>query len=284
MIKADLNPIFIIGSARSGTTMLGDILSKHPDIAYWVEPKYIWNYRNPNLNNDIRNESEATEPVIKFIQKTFLKHQIIKGKNRFMEKTPSNCFKIPFIDKVYPNALYINIIRDGRDVCLSAYKKWTEKHEKSAYLRRLNIKEYPLIDLPNYFFDFLIQFCENFLPQKNSRKWGPITPNIITYRNKSIIEACAFQWRESVEVSINNLNNLNKERVFNIKYEEFIKEPQVILSKIFHFASLNYSPEVISFAKDNINKLNYEKWKKHKELISRVNYILEPTLIKLDYI
>jgi hypothetical protein len=36
------NPIFIIGTARSGTTLLVRLLGSHPDIANWSEANVIW--------------------------------------------------------------------------------------------------------------------------------------------------------------------------------------------------------------------------------------------------
>ena len=35
-------PVVILGAARSGTTLLGELLSRVPEVAYWVEPKSLW--------------------------------------------------------------------------------------------------------------------------------------------------------------------------------------------------------------------------------------------------
>jgi len=283
--KQDLNPIIIIGSARSGTTILGKILSKHPNIAYWVEPKYIWKYRNPNINNDIREASEATDLVAEYIRRKFLKYQYTFQKKRFMEKTPSNRFRISFINEVYPDAIFINIIRDGRDVALSAYKKWTEPHDKSAYSRRFSLNDLPLKDLPYYICDFLRQFIiQQFIPEK-LKKWGPISPEIIKYSKKSVEEACAFQWKQCTEKSLKDFDKISSERVITFKYEDFLKSPEKHLEDIFSRTSLKYSQEVIDYANQMIKKNNSYKWrnKENIEFIEKVGYILNPCLKELKY-
>lgn len=283
--KYDLNPIIIIGSARSGTTMLGEILSKHPNIAYWVEPKYIWKYRNPNIYNDTREAHEATNLVVKYIRRKFLKYQYTSKKLRFLEKTPSNCLRISFINEVYPGAVFINIIRDGRDVALSAYKKWTEPHDKSAYSRRFSLNDLPLKDLPFYLCDFLRQFIIQQFNPKKLKKWGPITPEITKYSKKSIEEACAFQWKQCTEKSLKDLDKISSERVITIKYEDFLKSPEKYLKDIFSISSLKYSQEVIDYANQTIINNNSDKWRKKEntEFIEKVSYILNPYLEELKY-
>ncbi|SFT45647.1 Sulfotransferase family protein [Algoriphagus locisalis] len=276
-------PIFLIGAARSGTTLLGDILSKHHDLAYWIEPKYIWKYKSPNILNDYRFKDDVDDDIRKFIYNRFNLFLKKCKKSRFIEKTPSNCFRIPFIDSIFPNAIYINIIRDGRDVTISAYKKWTFKHDTSAYERRLSFNEFPLIDFPYYLFHFVKQFViQQFYPNE-LRMWGPMSPSIITYLNKSIEEACAYQWRESTETSINDLSKIDQNRVINIRYEDLLSDPCKHLNEIFKVCKLSNSNETILYAENIIKSNNSNKWLNNK-FIDKVSYILDPTLEKLGYL
>lgn len=278
-------PIILIGAARSGTTILGEVLSKHQDIAYWVEPKYIWKVGKPDTGNDVRFSNEATPKRIRYIHKTFFNFLKKQGKGRFLEKTPSNCFRIPFIDKVFPDAIYINIIRDGRDVSLSAFDKWTTKHDTSAYKRRLSIKEIPPFDLPFYAFEFLNLFVgQKFWPNK-LKKWGPMTPSISKMTSKSIEEACAFQWSESTTKSLKDLSEIEGDRVLTIRYEDFITNTNSVLDKVLMHCDLPQSPAVYDFAQGKIKSSNSKKWQKpqNEDFITKVNNILEPLLKELKY-
>jgi hypothetical protein len=44
------DPIFVIGAPRSGTTILGQILSQAPGLHYIYEARYIWTALDPALD------------------------------------------------------------------------------------------------------------------------------------------------------------------------------------------------------------------------------------------
>lgn len=278
-------PIIIIGAARSGTTMLGEILSQHEDVAYWVEPKYIWKYARPDINNDIRSAADATAGVSGYIKRKFDKFLKDTGRKRFMEKTPSNCFRISFIEAVFPDALYVNILRDGRDVSLSAYEKWTKRHDTTAYSRRLNSGDVPLRDFPFYMLHFFRQYLGQKLWPEKLKHWGPVTEDISKYIGSSVEEACAYQWRQSTEYSINELANISADKVLTIKYEEFLKEPEIYLEKIFEHCELDKSEAVIKYAKRVIRPGNYSKWERpqHQKFLQKISHIVDPLLERLGY-
>ena len=141
-------PVFIIGGVRSGTSILGDILQQQSEVAYWLEPKYIWKYRKAAADNDIRGSEDATTHIKEYIRGRFYKYMDLHGASRFMEKTPSNVFRVPFIHEIFPNGLFIRLIRNGHDTILSTYKKWTTPIDRTAVTRRLRSNEIPLRDIP----------------------------------------------------------------------------------------------------------------------------------------
>ena len=110
--------MFIVGSPRSGTTLLGEILDLHPDIAQWYEPYFVWRKFFRDAVHDERSASEATPGIKQYIHKSFveyrrkIKHAIV------VDKSPGNSLTIPFILEIFPNAHFIHILRDGRDVSM----------------------------------------------------------------------------------------------------------------------------------------------------------------------
>lgn len=260
MEKLD-RPIFLIGAARSGTTLTGEILSAHPDLAYWIEPKYIWKYRKPDIWNDRRSANEASDAVSRYIQKKFRKFTKDCNKTRFLEKTPSNCFRVSFIHKVFPNARFIYVKREGEDVFLSAWKKWTTDHDKTAYRRRLNFRDYPVRDLPFYIFDFGKQYLTQKFFADKQQKWGPMTPEIREVLERSKAEAVAYQWHQSVSCVFSDFQKLPEDLIYEFDYKELLSEPGRVLSEIMEFSELRYSQEVIDTAHKTIDKTNLTKKK-----------------------
>lgn len=137
---------FVVGAARSGTTLLRLMLDAHPDLAIPPETHFI-----PDLQ---RIWETATEPGAATIE-TLLGHRrwpdfgidgdrfrervddacpsrlgdVLRifysmyaerqGKRRCGDKTPLYVLWMPLIAELLPEAHFIHVIRDGRDVALS---------------------------------------------------------------------------------------------------------------------------------------------------------------------
>lgn len=59
-----------------------------------------------------------------------------EGKQRWCEKTPNNIFCIKEILDTFPDAVFIEVIRDGRDACLSLIER-RKMHPRDAIIRWL---------------------------------------------------------------------------------------------------------------------------------------------------
>lgn len=60
------------------------------------------------------------------ILRTWISERMLAGPNRpnvllFGDKTPAHSFHLHFIKRIFPDAKFIHLIRDGRDVAVSAY-------------------------------------------------------------------------------------------------------------------------------------------------------------------
>lgn len=126
-------PIFIVGCPRSGTTLLRVILDSHPNICCGPETHIIEKLND--LDTKIRNNWKMLAPYgignkefdkkIRDVLILFMeKYVIIKNKKRWAEKTPENLFYVDFINRLFPNCQFINVIRDGRDVITSFKRRW----------------------------------------------------------------------------------------------------------------------------------------------------------------
>ena len=259
-------PIFIIGAARSGTTLLGEILSTHPEVAYWVEPKYIWRYGGARADSDVRQPDEATPRVCRYIRRKFAEFLEESGKSRFLEKTPSNCFRVEFMRKVFPNGKFIFLYRDGRDVARSAMKKWTSPPERSALVRRLRSMEIPMRDLPYYATDFFRDVIARQFHAQGAYIWGPFFPGIRETRaTHTLAETCAIQWRESVRAMLEAEATVPEDQIIKVHYEDLVAEPGVTLNKIIDFGELPREEEVVSNLEKRIREHPLKSWRDYND-------------------
>ena len=113
-----MNIALIIGCARSGTSILGELIASHPEVKYIFEAHDVWEMAGMGVYDSHRLTAEhATPEVRERIRKWFRKRQ--SPANIVVEKTPRNILRVPFIQTVFPEARIIHIIRDGRDVSCS---------------------------------------------------------------------------------------------------------------------------------------------------------------------
>ena len=142
---------FIVGTGRSGTTLLRMMLDSHPALAIPAETHFI-----PRV---VANHEAASDPRASFIQTlasypkwpdfvtdiSELEHRVNQirpfdlahafrafymlhaerfGKQRWGDKTPRYLQQMQLIQRVLPDARFIHLIRDARDVALSVKGLW----------------------------------------------------------------------------------------------------------------------------------------------------------------
>ena len=234
------HPVIIIGAPRSGTNILRDVISSLPDFTTWPcdEINYIWRYGNALYSSDELPEERLNPSIKKFIRSKFEQLSKKNSASFVVEKTCANSLRIPFVNKVLPEAKYIFIYRNGLDAIPSAMKRWSAKFEFKYIVNKA--KFIPIIDIPFYSFSYFKNLCYKLL-DKNSRLafWGPKMKNYNKYfKSESLEYLASMQWKECVEKSIKDLKNIPKEDVFHISYEEFVESPEKTLKDILKFLNV----------------------------------------------
>lgn len=143
----------IVGAPRSGTTLLRFMLDAHPSLAIPPETGFLpvvaahpdttspgELYRTITAHppgspawGDFGIDAEVYESCLRQIPafsvgegvRTFYRMYAAKHRKiRYGDKTPMYCLHMPAIQALLPEAHFIHIIRDGRDVALSLRKMW----------------------------------------------------------------------------------------------------------------------------------------------------------------
>lgn len=164
------SPIFVIGNPRSGTSLLRLMLHSHPLICIppechfflWLEERYgnfcssqlsdyvndlfqsrkfeTWKLDKSDLTNYLQakipqNYSELTSSIYSFYANMNNKSDAIHwgDKNKLWKQ------KLSTIVKYFPNAKFIHIVRDGRDVACS-FRELGQKSVDSKYYPKLPVE------------------------------------------------------------------------------------------------------------------------------------------------
>jgi hypothetical protein len=142
-------PIFLLGSQRSGTTMLRLMMNNHPNLAIPHESAFITiYYRKLEDYGDLGNKGNARRllsdvsqhPLVRrgqlignpeailsrpiasyrdFIDAIFQTYADSLGKARWGDKTPFYTPDIDLLHRIFPSAKFLHLVRDGRAVVLS---------------------------------------------------------------------------------------------------------------------------------------------------------------------
>jgi hypothetical protein len=146
-----VNPYaFFVGCPRSGTTLVQRLANAHPVLAVVNEAEWVatwWETRfgvapdgtvKPELVDHVVShrrfprlglETESVAELVpadkpkhyaQFVSELFDLHGRAKGKPLVGEKSPTYVRQLTTLNELFPQARFIHLIRDGRDVTLSA--------------------------------------------------------------------------------------------------------------------------------------------------------------------
>ena len=140
--QRDRAPIFILGTMRSGTTLMRVILNRHPHIEIGPESGFMrsvqsiktvpnWKFGKSWYERFGLSEADLNHRIRKFYGEIFLEHANTMGKRRWGEKTPFHRFDMLEISQIFPDALFLVMLRHAGAVCMSL-KKWEYDLESSV--------------------------------------------------------------------------------------------------------------------------------------------------------
>jgi hypothetical protein len=243
-LKSVKRPIFIVGTGRSGTTILGLVLSIHQDVGFLNEPKALWHaiYPNEDLIGSYScgcahyrlSAEDVTDEICRSAHQLFAAYLTAVGSKRVVDKYPELIFRTSFVRAIFPDAGFIFLVRNGWDTCASIqgwskrlgiqtndeiHDWWGVNHRKWHLLVNQLVATHP---------DFkgIVEEVRNFECQTDRAavEW------IVTMREGLRLKQ---EWSDSVHL---------------LHYEELTSHPDKSLEKVLGFCQLPTDKAVFDYA------------------------------------
>lgn len=297
------DPVFLIGLMRSGTTLLMNTLSEHPQLLKaGFELNQMWTEIGgapcssecvERLATDVEADyqNNVTAYFASYIQqsKSLLRHSSRWSQKRFygsgrvfydwdhlhlMNKSPHLSNKISYLNKMYPNAKFVVIVRSPYGQAASQKMHFLSNHKKR------NINFY----LPD---DEASCWSKRIMGAESNLEKERIFPG-----NFSMIPEA---WLKLNTTIFKHLNDVEESRKIVFAYEDFILNREECMSSIFKLLNLKaehqkVEQKIISKHRKVHNTTTkgnpLEKWKKYlsQEEVNKLNEVLENNPKKYEFI
>ena len=285
----NIKSVFIIGSGRSGTSLLYEILAYHKDFA-WISnysnryylkfppvvginrlyrcdllkmllkkkfPKptegyKLWNWCHPVI--DSPNDSPLFENDVNSGSRRRarrLVHDHIKHTKakQFLNKNTRHCRRLCYLHAIFPDAKFIHIIRDGRAVVAS------------------------LLNVPFW---------------KNLNPWilNYHTEYMTIKKNLDDLEIATYLWKSEVCQIYNDKKRIPSDQFFEIKYENFVASPIHEIRSVIEFCELEWDKKMEAYikAKNIVNMNERFQSRLSQNQIRKVESILRDFSYNIGYI
>jgi len=265
-----ISPIFIVGAPRSGTNVFYRTMARHPDLA-WIsnitkkmpnsevltrtlmlfrsdhrpsEGNNIWQKFITDEDESLSRE-QATPAARRYLHKIVQNHLRFFSKPRFLNKCPGNSVRIDFLREIFPDAVFIHLIRDGRAAAYSIMHSRL-KHAGSY--------------------------------------WSVKPPGWRNLLGLPLVEACALQWKMIVEAVLQSAAKLPPEQYLAVKYEDFVARPAEILNQVAAKCDLLWRQDRLHAITGGMENRNF-KWQTEMRAADKatLNRLLGDFMQQLGY-
>lgn len=222
-------PLVILAAPRSGSTLLFETLAEAPEA--WTiggeSHQFIEGLRRlsplgGHVDSNRLDASHANDRIIMALRQRFARflrdrdgREFFNNQHipqlRFLEKTPKNAVRQPFLDLVFPGALYVYLFRDPRPNISSMMEAW---------------KSGRWVTYPR-------------LPGWQGPRWSLLLPPGWQRLNgRPLGDICAFQWASANRIVLDDLQQLPAERWIACDYDDLTQRTEQTIRRICAFAGL----------------------------------------------
>ncbi|MBC7768033.1 MAG: sulfotransferase [Phycisphaerales bacterium] len=262
-------PIFIVNPPRSGSSLLFETLLQAPGL-YTVggeshniiEGIPAFNLAAQKFASNRLGREHALPGPISTMRLRFLESLRDRdnrppgeGRIRMLEKTPKNALRIPLLRAAFPEARFIYLYRDPREVLASMMEAW----ESGRF------RTYPT--LPGW---------------TGKRAWSLLlTPGWKDLGPLPLNEVVAGQWSASTEILLTDLGDMPPDRWTVARYDALIANPDEEVRRLCAAMDLEWDRTLgagLPLARHTVSQPEDGKWRAREDEIMSVLSKLEPLL------
>ena len=218
-----IDPVFLLGFPRSGTTLLDTILRTHSQTIVLEEKPYISNIRDEffQSNDGLINSLEKIKfTQIKNIRKNYFKNiEYFDHKNSskiIIDKLPLNIIEIGFIRRIFPKSKFILMMRHPYDSILSCFI--TDFKINDAMIHFLNLND--TANLFNQVFILWKQYVDNLNLKFHLIKYEDLIYNFDD-SIKSLLYFLDIKWEDNLKFF--NRTATLRDKINTPSYSQVIK-------------------------------------------------------------
>lgn len=190
-LPSDVRPVFVLSTGRTGTTFLGTVLDRIPEVVARHEPQPDC-FDLGVMMSEERISPTRARTIVRACR-WWVGDLVRENRARVYVEANHYLFSlVPILSEVYPDAHFVRIVRDGRDVVRSFY-------DRSMYALSCNY-DYPRADrVPG---------------DRWAEEWGALDR----------FEKICWYWQFKDRYLVDALKEISEERIVNLRFEDIFDE------------------------------------------------------------
>ena len=246
-------PVFIVAPPRSGTSVLFEAVARAAGVYTIggeshavIESIDALQPANRGWDSNRLTATDASPAIGERLRDAFLAQLRDRdgepapesGPVRMLEKTPKNSLRIPFLDALFPGALWIYLYRDPRESLASMVEAW----ESGRFVTYRDLPGWP------------------------GPPWSLLlTPEWRNLAGSSLVDTVTGQWTMATRVLNADLERIEPGRVHTLEYGSLVADPRAELTRIAEFAELEFDREIetpLPLSRHTVSPPDPQKWRR----------------------
>jgi hypothetical protein len=266
-------PVILLSAPRSGSTLLFETLSQAPGLVSIGHESHRTIEGLPGLHPAARGfasnrltASDATPEIVEALRRNFALslrdrdgHAPAAGAVvRLLEKTPKNSLRVPFLRRVFPDAHFVYLYRDPRDVLGSMIDAW----QSGRFVTYPNLADWT--GLP----------------------WSLLLiPGWRDLAGRPIEEIVARQWTVTTDILLDDLSAIEPAQWTAIRYADLIAQPQQEVQRLARRAGFAWDRllDALPLSRHTLTPPEPGKWRRYEVAITRVLPTIEAARARAEH-